>query len=126
MMKTFDILQKEFREFRDNRDWKKYHTPKDISLAMFIEMGEIAEHFLWKTSREIEEIPANSRQKELVGEELADVFFYLISLADSLNIDLLKSARKKLQKNREKYPVEKVKGKAHKYTYYQTGNSGQE
>ncbi len=122
-MNGWEKLCKEFREFRDKRDWKKYHIPKDVSLALFIEMGEIAENFLWKTPREIEELKRNYQQSEMVADELADVLFYLISLADSLDIDLIKAGENKLRKNREKYPCEKVKGKAYKYTHYRKSSA---
>jgi NTP pyrophosphatase (non-canonical NTP hydrolase) len=95
-------------QFRDARDWKQFHNPKDLSLAISIESAELLEAFLWKSP---ESVPV-----EKVKEEIADVFAYLIMLADHYNLDLEQVVREKVQQNEVKYPVDKAKGKSTKYT----------
>ncbi len=115
----FDEIKSRFVNFLKERDWEKYHTPKNLCISLLIELAELAEFFQWKSDEEIEKIMNNPSEVEKISEELADVFFYLLSLCNTLKIDLLTAAEKKLKKNIEKYPAELVKGKAHKYTYYQ-------
>lgn len=103
--------------FRDERGWKKHHTPKDIALSLTLEATEVLEHFQWKNGRELERYLA-SHQEDL-ADEIADVFIYLLHLCEGLDVDLIKAAYRKLEKNRKKYPVAKVKGSARKYTAYQ-------
>ena len=104
-------------QFRDERGWKKHHKPKDIALSLILEAAEVLEHFQWKNGRELERYLAAHRED--LADEVADVFIYLLHLCEGLNIDLIKAAYRKLEKNRKKYPVEKVKGSARKYTAYQ-------
>ena len=96
------------RQFRDDRDWKQFHNPKDLSLALSIEASELLELFLWKSPEQ-----ANV---EKVKEELADVVAYALFLADSYDLDLEKIVLDKIAKNEQKYPVSKAKGTAKKYT----------
>jgi len=93
--------------FRDARDWKQFHNPKDLALAISIESSELLEAFLWKSA---ESVPV-----EKVKEEIADVFAYLVMLADHYNLDLEQVVREKVQQNEVKYPVDKAKGKSNKY-----------
>ncbi len=93
--------------FREERDWAKYHTPKDLSLALSIESSELLECFLWKTDDE-----ANITD---VKEELADVFAYAFLLLDHYGWDLTDIMMAKIALNKEKYPIEKSKGNAKKY-----------
>lgn len=102
------------RKFRDERDWKQFHTPKDMAAAISIEAGELLEHFLWKTNEEAEERLKTHREE--VVEEVADIGIFLFELADNLNIPLGEAMLQKIQKNGKKYPVEKAKGKHTKYT----------
>ena len=94
-------------QFRDARDWKQFHNPKDLALAISIESSELLEAFLWKS--------AESVTVEKVKEEIADVFAYLIMLAEHYNLDLEQIVREKVQQNEFKYPVDKAKGKSNKY-----------
>ena len=96
------------KQFRDERDWEQFHNPKDLSLALSIEASELLEAFLWKSSED-----ANI---EKVTEELADVFAYAFLLADKYNLDVKKIFLEKINKNKEKYPVEKAKGTSKKYS----------
>ena len=107
------IVQK-IREFRDARDWRQFHNPKDMAIAISIESAELLEHFLWKTNAEVEKRVAE--KKEQVSDEIADIGIYLFELADILGIDLIAAMERKLAKNATKYPVEKARGSNKKYT----------
>lgn len=95
-------------KFRDERDWEQFHNPKDLAIALNIESAELLEHFLWKD--------AESADREKVKEELADVFNYAFLLAEKYSFDVSEIVMEKLNQNSEKYPVEKAKGTAKKYT----------
>ena len=95
-------------DFRDARDWGQFHNPKDLALALSIEAAELNEAFLWKKSEEAD--------MEKVREELADVFAYALLLAHRYGLDVNEIVKAKVAKNEEKYPVEKSKGSAKKYT----------
>ncbi len=97
-------------QFRNERDWDKFHNPKDLTIALSIEANELLEQFLWKNPDE-----ANL---EKVKEELADVFAYAFLLADRLKLDVKQIVLEKIQKNAIKYPVEKSKGNAKKYNEF--------
>ncbi|QXU51620.1 nucleotide pyrophosphohydrolase [Chryseobacterium sp. D764] len=94
-------------KFRDDRDWEQFHNSKDLALALSIEASELLEIFLWKKNEDFD--------KDKLEEELADVFMYGLLLANKNNIDINSIILKKLQRNNEKYPVEKAKGKSNKY-----------
>lgn len=98
-------LIKKVLQFRDDRDWKRYHTPENLAKSISIEAGELLECFQWE----------KEFKPDKVKDELADVFLYCILMADSLGFDLIKIAEQKLKKNDEKYPVEKAKGNSLKY-----------
>lgn len=112
--KTLKELQKLAIKFRDARDWKQFHNPKDLALSIMLEAGELAEHFQWKNAKEIELHIKENRQH--IADEMADVLNYLLTLANDLEIDLAAAAAAKLAKNDEKYPVAKAKGRHTKYT----------
>ena len=111
-----DTLKHRLREFADTRDWNQFHSPKNICMALSVEVAEITEHFQWLT----EEQSRNLAQKKLdeVATELADTLLYLVRLADKLDIDLLSAAYNKIELNEQKYPVEKSRGNAKKYTEF--------
>lgn len=111
---TIEKLKKEFVKFRDERDWKKFHNPKDLAVSISLEASELLELFQWKSEKEVSDVP-----KEKIEEELADILLYCLSMSDILNIDIKKATLAKIGKNRKKYPLEKVKGKSHKYTFYE-------
>ena len=94
-------------KFRNERDWEQFHNPKDLALAINVEAGELLELFLWKSPDE-----AN---KEKVKEELADIFAFALLLAEKYQFDVKEIVLEKIQRNAEKYPVEKAKGTAKKY-----------
>lgn len=109
-------LQERLRDFAEQRDWKQFHSPKNLSTALIVEAGELAEHFQWLTQEQSFNL-ANEKL-EAVGEELADIFVYLVRLADQLNIDLSHAVERKIGLNELKYPVDKVRGSAKKYNEY--------
>lgn len=100
-------------EFRENRDWKQFHSPKNLAGSIAIESSELMELFQWVDSSQSYEVA--SEKKEKLEEEMADIFIYLLTLAHDTNIDLLESANKKIDINNEKYPVDKSKGSSKKY-----------
>jgi len=104
------------RQFAKDRDWDQFHSPKNLSMALSVEASELLEHFQWLTEEQSAELEGKKRNE--VAEEMADVFLYLLRMADKLDIDLLEEANKKIVKNAEKYPAEKVKGSSKKYTEY--------
>lgn len=107
-------LQERIRSFRDARDWMKFHTPKNLAISIVLEATELLEHFQWKTAEE--SVDYANEAKETLGEEVADIAVYLIEFCDNLGIDLEAAILRKLDKNAEKYPVEKARGVATKYT----------
>ncbi len=112
-MKNINELTKRIIEFRDARDWKQFHNPKDVALSLVLEAGEVMEHFQWKNPKEIEEYIKT--RKERIGEELADVLYWVLLMSHDLKIDIAEALEKKIKKNENKYPVGKAKGKHAKY-----------
>ena len=106
-------LRDTLRAFTREREWDRYHTPKNLAMALTVEAAELAEHFQWLTAEESRS-PQDGK-REQIRDELADVLIYLVELADSLDIDLAAAARAKIEKNARKYPVEKARGNAKKY-----------
>lgn len=103
-------------KFRDERDWKQFHNPKDVALSMVLEAGEVMEHFQWKNKEEVEEYL--KQNKDDVAEEIADVLYYVLLMSHDININIYEALDKKLTKNETKYPVEKAKGNHTKYNKY--------
>ena len=100
--------------FRNARKWKQFHNPKDVAISLSLEASEVLEHFQWKTDEEIKEYIKT--HKEHIGEELADVFYWVLLMSKDLNIDIIKAFDKKMVKNAEKYSISKAKGIHTKYT----------
>lgn len=107
-------LTKRIIDFRNARDWKQFHNPKDVALSLVLEAGEVMEHFQWKNKEEMEKYIQTNKAE--IGEELADVLYWVLLMGHDMKIDVLKALEKKIVKNEEKYPVEKSKGNAKKYT----------
>ena len=103
-------LRKIVREFVDERDWEKFHAPKNISMAMAVEAAELMEHFQWISVEDSRAIGTDEAKLAAVGEELADVLCYALALANTLGIDVSETMRKKMEKNRAKYPIERYRG----------------
>jgi len=112
---SLDELTSEVASFAKERDWDQFHLPRSLVLALMAEVGELAEVMQWVPDSQMNSRWTEDNNDDL-SEELADVFIYLIRLADVLDIDLESAARSKLLVNAEKYPVEKSRGKSTKYT----------
>ena len=112
-MDSIRDLTTRINAFRDARDWKQFHNPKDMALSISIESAELLEQFQWKTAEQCEAHVQDNR--EAVADELADVAIYLFELADLLQMDLGQEMLRKLDKNAVKYPTEKAKGSNKKY-----------
>jgi NTP pyrophosphatase (non-canonical NTP hydrolase) len=109
-------LREKILEFRDLRDWKQFHDPKNLAEAISIESAELLENFLWKTSDESRNLL--EKQKIAIGEEIADIAIFLTILAHEMELDIEQIVNRKLDLNEEKYPVNKSKGSAAKYTEF--------
>lgn len=104
------------REFVQERDWEQFHTPKNLAVSLSVEAAELLEPFQWLKTGDGEELTSSARTQ--VRHEMADVFVYLIRLADRLDIDLVSAVREKLEHNKAKYPADRVRGDARKYDEY--------
>jgi NTP pyrophosphatase (non-canonical NTP hydrolase) len=112
---TIEQLKRAAVGFRDERDWKQFHDPKNLSIGLSVEAGELLELFLWKTETEATQSLASARGRERLGEELADVFMFVLYLSEACGIDLSDAVKNKLALNAKKYPKEKSMGSNKKY-----------
>ena len=112
-MKNINDLTKRIIAFREARDWRQFHNPKDVALSLVLEATEVMEHFQWKNKEEMEKYIKTNKAD--IGEELADVLYWVLLMSHDLKIDVLDALEKKIIKNEEKYPVEKAKGRHVKY-----------
>jgi NTP pyrophosphatase (non-canonical NTP hydrolase) len=101
--------------FRDARDWKQFHTPRQLAAALAIEAGELQQAMLWKTDAEVETGLADGTLRPAIADEIADVLSFALLLAHDLSLDPAELIAAKLEKNEQRYPVEKSRGKATKY-----------
>jgi dCTP diphosphatase len=109
-------LQQRLAAFAAAREWQPFHSPKNLAMALSVEAAELVEEFQWLTEEQSRSLDAPRRER--VRLELADVFIYLLRIADTLGVDLLRAADDKIALNEQKYPVERVRGDARKYTEY--------
>lgn len=109
-------LRDAIRAFVEERDWEQFHSPKNLAMALSVEVAEVVEHFQWLTDEQSQNLPPEKLAE--VRDEIGDVMIYLIELADKLGIDLVEAAKAKVAINGQKYPADLVKGKASKYTEY--------
>jgi dCTP diphosphatase len=110
----FEDLRQRLADFAAERDWDAFHAPKNLAMALAAEAGELLEHFQWLTETQSAAMPED--QRAAVALELADIQLYLVRLADKLGVDLVEAAHRKIDLNAEKYPAEKARGNARKYT----------
>jgi NTP pyrophosphatase (non-canonical NTP hydrolase) len=108
-------LTREILAFRDERDWAQFHTPKNLSAALAIEVAELQELMLWKDDSDVAELMASKPGHGKLSDEIADVLIYALLFCESASIDPEAAIRIKLKKNAEKYPVDRAKGSAAKY-----------
>jgi len=109
-------LKAKIAEFAKERDWEQFHTPKNLAMALSVEASELAEIFQWLTEKQSYEIVHDEKELLKVKDELADIITYAVRLCGVLNINLPQELERKMKQNAEKYPVEKAKGVAKKYT----------
>ena len=115
-MRDLEELKQRVRGFVEERDWNRFHSPKNLAMALSVEASELVELFQWLTEQESEALDPDRRLR--VADELADVLWFLVRLSDRLDIDLLEAAGRKLAANAAKYPVDRVRGDARKYDEY--------
>lgn len=115
-MDSLDDLKQRLRDFAAARDWEQFHSPKNLVMALAGEVGELIEHFQWASEAQSAQLSADKRHE--VEQELADVLLYLVRLADRLEINLVDAAVAKIALNERKYPADKVRGSAKKYSDY--------
>ncbi len=108
---TISDLRQLIRKFVDERDWRQFHAPKNISMALAIEAAELMEHFQWLTVDDSRALVDNREKLAAIGEELADVIGYGLALANELNIDVADTIRAKMVKNALKYPADEFRGR---------------
>ncbi len=109
-MSSFEELKEKIKQFNLDRDWDQFHNPKDLIVALFSEVGELAECYRWLSDKEVSQVHLDSSKRKKVEEEVADVLMYMIMFAYKTDIDLVKVIEDKLEKNSQKYPLDKSKG----------------
>ena len=112
--RELEHLRQALREFARARDWEPFHSPKNLAMALSVEAAELVEVFQWAT--EAESRAPSPEAKAAAAEEIADVLLYLVRIADQLGLDPAAEARRKLEANARKYPVDKARGSNKKYT----------
>ncbi|MCP5358121.1 MAG: nucleotide pyrophosphohydrolase [Pseudomonadales bacterium] len=115
-MKDLEAIRQRVAEFARERDWEQFHSPKNLVMALSVEVGELMEHFQWLTEEQSVEIPPEKLDQ--IAREVADVQVYLVRLADRLGIDIMATVEAKMRENEQKYPADKVRGSARKYNEY--------
>lgn len=111
-----DTIRRRLEAFRDERDWRQFHTLKDLIISVNLEAAELLELTQWKSQAELAALQQDAAFRERLREECADVFLYLLLVAGEGGFDLLRAAADKIDKNARKYPVEQARGSARKYT----------
>jgi NTP pyrophosphatase (non-canonical NTP hydrolase) len=111
-MSELDNIKAELKKFAQDRDWEQFHSPKNLSMALSVEVAELLEHFQWL--KEQDSYQHNDKKAQDIAEEIADIQIYLVLIADQLKIDIIDAVNKKIERNKERFPIDKVKGKAHK------------
>lgn len=110
-------VKSKLRKFSKDRDWEQYHNPKNLAMALSVEVAELVEIFQWSNDGGLTEIK-DPKKREKIEKEIADVFNYLVKLVDMLEMDLEKSSLEKIKENEEKYPIKKSKGRSVKYSEF--------
>ena len=111
---NLEKISERLKKFSKDRNWEQYHSPKNLAMALSVEVAELVEIFQWSNDGGTKEIKDPETRKQ-IEEEIADIFNYLVKFVDLMDIDLEKISIEKIQKNDEKYPIEKSKGKSEKY-----------
>ncbi len=103
------------KKYCEERDWDQFHNAKELAIALSLEAGELLAPFRFKSEKEIEELFKNAKKKEEIEDEMADVLYFLIRMAQRYNVDLAEAFDRKMEKNVKRYPVDKSKGSNKKY-----------
>ena len=111
---NLELIKSRLKKFAEERDWEKFHTPKNITMSLSVEVSELVEIFQWSNSGGLDEVE-DPEIKAQIEREIADIFNYLIKLTDMLDIDIEKASLNKIEENDVKYPVDRFKGIAKKY-----------
>ncbi len=109
-------LKNRILAFARERDWEQFHAPKNLSMALAAEAAELMEHFLWASPEKSREIANDPSKRRMIAEELADVVIYALEFANSTGLDVAGAIEDKMAANARKYPIEKARGRADKYT----------
>ena len=115
-MTELESLREQLRDFAAERDWDRFHSPKNLAMALAVEAGELLETFQWLTEDETRSLAPETLAA--ASDEVADVLLYLIRLSDKLGIDMIAAANRKLLANAGKYPADKARGNSKKYTEF--------
>ena len=115
-MQDLESLKLRARKFADDRDWDQFHSPKNLSMALSVEVSELVECFQWLTEQQSRSL--DEQQLAAVADEIADIQIYLVRLADKVGIDIGEAVDQKITKNEAKYPADKVRGSSKKYNEY--------
>ena len=113
-------LQQRLKEFAQVRDWEQFHAPKNLVMALSVEVAELVEHFQWCSESNSEAAKLKDKTRDEVAFEMADIFIYLMRLAERLDVDIDDFVNRKIDINNKKYPAEKVRGSSKKYTEYES------
>lgn len=111
-------LKDKIKAFCDARDWDQFHNAKELAIALSIEASELLEIFRWKSEKEVAELFKDSKKKEDIEDEMADILYFLVRIAQRYDLDLSEALDKKMEKNEKKYPIEKAKGSSKKYNEF--------
>lgn len=120
MVRTFEDVTAKLIQFRDARNWKQFHTPKNLLVALTGEVGELAALLQWKEDRDIRDLMQSVDGRTSVQHELADIASYVLLLADTFGVDLFQAIEEKISMNEKRYPVDKSFGRSDKYTAYES------
>ena len=115
---TIEELKEKIRQFCELRDWNKYHNAKELAIGIVTEASELLEHFRFKSENQVDAMFQNISKRQELAEEIADILYFLIRLAQRYNVDLSTELENKMKKNKERYPVERAKGCSKKYSEY--------
>jgi NTP pyrophosphatase (non-canonical NTP hydrolase) len=115
---TLRQIKNRIKKFVKERDWQKYHSPKNISMSIAIEAAELMEHFQWLTIEQSKKLLKDKDKRKEIEDELADIAIYILDFCNTFDIDIEKSILNKLAKTAQNYPIHLAKSKARKYTYY--------
>ncbi len=114
---SLEILRNKIRQFATERDWDRFHSPKNLSMALIAEAAELIEHFQWMSEEQSRTLSQDKLDE--IELEIADIQIYLLRLADKLSVDVMAAVERKLEINARKYPADKVRGSSKKYTEYE-------